>query len=215
MAVSVKICGINSPEAMAAAVKGGAGLVGLNFYPPSPRFVSLDDAAALAKLAPKGVRRVGVFVDEPDEVIARTLDAVPLDMLQFHGNETPERVIEARARFDRPVIKAVKIAGTDDLNEARAHEDAADMLLFDAKPPLDMAGALPGGNALAFDWDIIAGQTWARPWMLSGGLDAANLAQAVDTSGAALVDVSSGVESAPGRKDPTLIRAFLDLANRL
>jgi phosphoribosylanthranilate isomerase len=187
----------------------------LNFYPPSPRFLSLDDAAALAKLAPKGVRRVGVFVDEPDEVIARILDTVPLDALQFHGNETPARVIEARARFDRPVIKAVKIAGTDDLNEARAHEVAADMLLFDAKPPLDMAAALPGGNALAFDWDIIAGESWARPWMLSGGLDAANLAEAVDTSGAAVVDVSSGVESAPGCKDPVLIRAFLDLANRL
>jgi phosphoribosylanthranilate isomerase len=215
MAVTVKICGINSPDAMTAAVKGGAGLVGLMFYPPSPRFLGLDDAAALAKLVPAGITRVGVFVDEPDELIARTLDAVPLDALQFHGTESPERVIEARTRFGLPIIKAVKIAGTDDLNEARAQESAADRLLFDAKPPEDMAGALPGGNALAFDWRIIKGETWARPWMLSGGLDAANLAEAVNTSGAAVVDVSSGVETAPGCKDPVLIRAFLDLASGL
>ena len=212
MAVTVKICGINSPEAMAAAIDEGAGFVGLMFYPPSPRFLGLGDAAALAKLVPARIKRVGVFVDEPDEVIARTLDAVPLDMLQFHGSETPARINHARARFDRPIIKAVKIAGTDDLAEAGAQETAADMLVFDAKPPADMTDALPGGNALAFDWKIIAGHPWARPWMLSGGLEPANLAEAVRTSGAAMVDVSSGVESAPGRKDPALIRAFLQIA---
>ncbi len=212
MAVTVKICGINSPEAMAAAIDGGAGFVGLMFYPPSPRFLGLGDAAALAKLVPAGIKRVGVFVDEPDQVIARTLDAVPLDMLQFHGSEAPARINQARARFDRPIIKALKIAGGDDLAEAEAQETAADMLVFDAKPPADMTDALPGGNALAFDWKIIAGHPWARPWMLSGGLEPANLAEAVRTSGAAMVDVSSGVESAPGRKDPALIRAFLQIA---
>jgi phosphoribosylanthranilate isomerase len=215
MAVTVKICGINSPEAMTAAIDGGAAYVGLMFYPPSPRFLQPDDAAALANMVPPDVKRVGVFVDEPDEVIARTLDNVPLNMLQFHGGETPARVTEIRQKFALPVMKAVKIAGPKDLDEARAQESAADILLFDAKAPDDMAGALPGGNALAFDWEIIAGQTWARPWMLSGGLDTANLAEAIRISGAAIVDVSSGVETAPGVKDATLISSFLELASGL
>ncbi len=212
MPVTVKICGINAPDAMEAAIKGDAGYVGLMFYPASPRFLALDEAARLAALVPDGIQRVGVFVDAPDEVIARTLDAVPIDMVQLHGAEPPRRVAEIRSRFARPVIKAIKIAGPDDLAEARAQETAADMLLFDAKPPTEMTDALPGGNALAFDWQIIAGHPWARPWMLSGGLTAANLGQAVATSGAARVDVSSGVETAPGRKAPALIRAFIQAA---
>lgn len=212
MPVTVKICGINAPDALEAAIEGDAGYVGLMFYPASPRFLALDEAARLAALVPDGIERVGVFVDAPDEVIARTLDAVPIDMVQLHGAEPPRRVAEIRSRFARPVIKAIKIAGPDDLAEARAQETAADMLLFDAKPPTEMTDALPGGNALAFDWRIIAGYPWARPWMLSGGLTAANLDQAVATSGAARVDVSSGVETAPGRKDPALIRAFIQAA---
>lgn len=212
MPVTVKICGINAPDAMEAAIQGDAGYVGMMFYPASPRFLALDEAARLAALVPDGIQRVGVFVDAPDEVIARTLDAVPIDMLQLHGVEPPRRVAEIRNRFGLPVIKAIKIAGADDLAEARIHESAADMLLFDAKPPVEMADALPGGNALAFDWRIIAGHRWPRPWMLSGGLTAANLGQAVTTSGAAHVDVSSGVETAPGRKDPALIRAFIQAA---
>ena len=212
MPVTVKICGINAPDALEAAIEGDAGYVGLMFYPASPRFLALDEAARLAALVPDGIERVGVFVDAPDEVIARTLDAVPIDMVQLHGAEPPRRVAEIRSRFARPVIKAIKIAGPDDLAVARAQETAADMLLFDAKPPTDMTDALPGGNALAFDWRIIAGHPWTRPWMLSGGLTAANLEQAVATSGAARVDVSSGVETAPGRKDPALIRAFIQAA---
>jgi phosphoribosylanthranilate isomerase len=210
--VTVKICGINAPDAMAAAIKGGAGYVGLMFYPPSPRFLALDQAARLAALVPDGIARVGVFVDPPDELIARTVDAVPMDMVQLHGSETPRRVAEIRSRFALPVIKAIKVAGSDDLDAARAQETAADMLLFDAKPPAERTDALPGGNALAFDWQIVAGRSWARPWMLSGGLDAANLGQSVTISGARRVDVSSGVESAPGQKDPALIRGFLAAA---
>lgn len=212
MPVTVKICGIDTPDAVAAAVQGGARYVGLMFYPPSPRFLSLDQAAQLASLVPEGIARVGVFVDPSDELLSRTLDAVSLDMVQLHGNEQPRRVAEIRDRFQSKVIKAIKITESGDLVEARGQESVADMLLFDAKAPNDMTDALPGGNALAFDWKILAGHSWTCPWMLSGGLDAANLARAVAISGARCVDVSSGVESVPGRKDPTLIRAFLAAA---
>lgn len=215
MPVAVKICGIGTEDAMAAAVEGGARYVGLVFFPPSPRFLRLDDAARLAQAVPPRVKRVGVVVDESDETLASILGAVPLDMLQLHGSETPDRVTTIRNRFGLPVIKAVGIAGRDDLARARALENAADMLLFDAKPAAESGGALPGGNARAFDWDIIAGETWARPWMLSGGLNVDNLAQAVAASGAPAVDVSSGVETAPGCKDPALIRAFLARAAEL
>ena len=212
MTLAVKICGVNSAEAMTAAVAGGAAYVGLMFYPPSPRFLEAEAAAGLAAPVPAGVKRVGVFVDEPDEVIERILAAVPLEMLQFHGTEPPERVHRARARFGLPVIKAVKLASAADLAAARAYEQAADMLLFDAKPPADMSGVLPGGNALTFDWRLLKGSAWDRPWLLSGGLTAENLAEAVAVTGARIVDVSSGVESAPGRKDAARIRAFLGAA---
>ncbi len=215
MAVSVKICGITGADAMDAAIDGGAAYVGLMFYPPSPRFLTLEIAAGLAARVPDAVTRVGVFVDPGDAVLTETLAQVPLDALQLHGGETAERMREIRDRFSLPVIKAVKIAGRDDLAHARILEGAADLLLFDAKPPADMEDALPGGNALSFDWRIIAGETWARPWMLSGGLEADNLAEAVAISGAKTVDVSSGVESAPGVKDAGLIRAFLARAAEL
>jgi len=215
MTVRVKICGITGAEAMDAAIEGGAAFVGLMFYPPSPRFLSLDAAAALAARVPPGVTRVGVFVDPVDAVLSDTLAQVPLDALQLHGAETPERMAEIRDRFSLPLIKAVKIAGPEDLAQGRAMESAADILLFDAKPPAEMTDALPGGNALSFDWRLIAGESWSRPWMLSGGLDADNLAEAVAVSGAKMVDASPGVESAPGVKDPALIRAFLARAKEI
>ncbi len=209
MTVQAKICGINSPEAMAAAVERGAAFVGLVFYPSSPRHVSPAQAGELASAVPDGVRKVGLFVDADDDAIAEAADAAGLDMLQLHGSENPERVRALRSRFALPVMKAVKIAATEDADAARAYFDAADWLLFDAKPPAEMAGALPGGNALAFDWELLAGRQWPLPWMLSGGLDAGNVAEAVATAGAAAVDVSSGVEDRPGHKDPARIEAFL------
>ncbi len=215
MTLAVKICGINSDAAMAAAVAARVDYVGLMFYPPSPRFLTRDAAAHLARQVPQGIRRVGVFVDAPDQMIAETLNEVALDALQLHGAETPARVADIRARFALPVIRAVKLAGPDDLAAARAFADAADMLLFDAKPPPDMADALPGGNAISFDWRLLAGYRGTRPWMLSGGLTAANLAQAVQITGARAVDVSSGVETAPGVKDPALITAFAAAARAL
>jgi len=214
MPPKVKICGISSAEAMAAALAGGARAVGLNFYPPSPRYVTPERAADLAAVVPEGVERVGVFVDVDDATFEAVLAGAALTMLQLHGREDPARVRAVKARFAVPVIKAVKVAGPADLEAAEPFLEAADMLLFDAKAPSGMAGALPGGNALSFDWRLIAGRRWALPWMLSGGLTAENLAEAVATTGAAWVDVSSGVEDRPGHKDPALIAAFLAAAER-
>ncbi len=215
MPVEAKICGITSAEAMDAAAGGGARLVGLVFYPPSPRCLGLAEAAALAERVPAGVTRVGVFVDPEDEQLTATLERVPLELIQLHGAETPRRVAEIRSRFQRPVMKAIKVAAAEDPEAAEAYLGVADRLLFDAKPPRHMTEALPGGNALSFDWRLLAGRIWSLPWMLSGGLDADNLAQAVEISGARAIDVSSGVEDRPGAKNPDKIARLLETARSL
>jgi phosphoribosylanthranilate isomerase len=214
MAVAVKICGVASEDAVAAAVEGGAAYLGFVFYPPSPRAVTPQRAARLCIGVPAGVARVGLFVDADDAAIAAVVDAVPLDMLQLHGHESTERVAEARARFGCQIIKAIAIATEDDIRAAASYEEAADLLLFDAKPPR-RPDVLPGGNGLAFDWGLLTGRSWRRPWMLSGGLTTELLPEAVRISNAAIVDVSSGVEAHPGRKDPDKIRAFLAAARAL
>jgi phosphoribosylanthranilate isomerase len=214
MAVAAKICGLSSTEGVAAAVDGGAAFVGFNFFPPSPRAITPAQAAVLCALVPAEVQRVGLFVDAEDQAIAAVLEVVPLDLLQFHGSESIERVRQARARFGLSIIKAIPIAGADDVGGAVRYQDAADLLLFDAKPPR-RSDALPGGNGLAFDWRLIGGRSWRRQWMLSGGLTAELLPAAVRASGAAIVDVSSGVETRPGHKDPAKIRAFLAAARAL
>jgi phosphoribosylanthranilate isomerase len=214
MGIAAKICGLTSEAAVAAAVEGEAAYLGFVFYPPSPRAVTPPRAARLCSEVPAGVARVGLFVDAGDDAITAALDAMPLDMLQFHGHESAERVAEARARFGRHIIKAVAIASEDDVGTAVSYEGIADLLLFDAKPP-QRSDVLPGGNGLAFDWGLIAGRSWRRPWMLSGGLTAGILPEAVRASGAAIVDVSSGVETRPGHKDPDKIRAFLAAARTL
>jgi phosphoribosylanthranilate isomerase len=214
MSVAAKICGLSTREAVAAAIAGGAAYLGFVFYPRSPRAVTPLEAARLCADVPGGVARVGLFVDADDALIETVLSAAPIDILQFHGRETPARVAEARLKFNRPVMKALAIAGPQDAVEAACYEDVADRLLFDAKPPR-RAAALPGGNGLAFDWRLIAGRSWRRPWMLSGGLTADLLPEAVRISGATAVDVSSGVERRPGMKDPDKIRAFLAAARSL
>jgi phosphoribosylanthranilate isomerase len=214
MTISVKICGLSSEAAVAAAVEGGAAYLGFNFYPPSPRSVSPARAATLCTAVPSGVQRVGVFVDAEDDAIRAVLDVAPIDILQFHGHEIPDRVADAKVRFHRPVIKAIAVAAPEDVLAAARYEADADMLLFDAKPPRRV-DALPGGNGLAFDWHLIAGRKWRRPWMLSGGLTAELLPEAVRISGAGAVDVSSGVERRPGDKDPDRIREFLAVAHAL
>jgi phosphoribosylanthranilate isomerase len=214
MTIAAKICGLSSEAAVEAAIAGGAAYVGFVFYPPSPRSITPARAGELCALAPQAVQRVALFVDADDAAIAAVLDAAPLDILQFHGAESPARIADARRRFGRKIMKAISIAGPEDVNAASRYEDVADLLLFDAKPPRRV-DALPGGNGLAFDWQLIAGRDWRLPWMLSGGLTAELLPEAVRISGAKAVDVSSGVESRPGEKDPAKIRAFLKAAGRL
>jgi phosphoribosylanthranilate isomerase len=214
MSVAAKICGLSTEAAVTAAVAGGAAYLGFVFYPPSPRAVTPERAARLGAAVPPGVGRVGLFVDADDDAIAAVLAAAPIELMQFHGGETPERVAEAKTRFGRRVMKAIAIAGPEDVLAAARYEEVADLLLFDAKPPR-RPEALPGGNGLAFDWALIAGRPWRRPWMLSGGLTAELLSEAVRISGAAAVDVSSGVESRPGEKDLDKIGAFLAAARAL
>ncbi|UEM19683.1 phosphoribosylanthranilate isomerase [Skermanella mucosa] len=213
MSVQVKICGVSHPGAVTAAVQGGARYIGLVFYERSPRHVAPPLAAELARMVPTGVRTVGLFVDPTNEYLEHVVSQVPLDLIQLHGDETPERVAEIRAAFSMPVMKAIKVSSAADLDMADAYAAVADRLLFDAKPPAKVA-ALPGGNGIAFDWTILTGRTWSKPWMLSGGLTAGNVAEAIAVSGAQSIDVSSGVEDRPGHKDPDLIRDFLKAAGR-
>ncbi len=209
MPVSVKICGLTEPESLHAAVSGGARYVGFVFYPPSPRSIAPSMAAELARLVPTGVRTVGLFVDPDDDFLEHVVTQVPFDLIQLHGKETPRRIAEVRAAFNIPVMKAIKVGGPEDLAAALEAAEVADRLLFDAKPPAKVS-ALPGGNGIAFDWTLLAGRSWPKPWMLSGGLKAENAEEAVRTTGATALDVSSGVEDRPGHKDPALIRRFLD-----
>ncbi len=203
----VKICGLTEARHVAAAVDAGAAYVGFVFFARSPRNLAPEAARALAVEVPPGVAKVALTVDATDTELEAILDAVPVDMLQLHGHETPERVAEVRARFGLPVMKALGIADAADLAAIDAHAAVADQLLIDAKPP--RGAALPGGNGLAFDWRLIAGRRWSLPWMLAGGLAPETVAEAVRLTGARQVDVSSGVETAPGVKDTDLIRAFL------
>jgi phosphoribosylanthranilate isomerase len=207
--VRAKICGLATPETVAAAVAGGASHVGFVFYPPSPRAVTPAQAAALAAGLGAEIGRVALLVDPEDAAIAAVLSSLPADLLQLHGSESPARVAEIRARFGRPVMKAIKVGAAADVAAAEAYLAVADWLLFDARAPAGKPGALPGGNALSFDWSWLAGRAWPLPWMLSGGLHAGNVAEAVRITGARQLDVSSGVEDAPGRKSPARIAAFL------
>lgn len=215
MTVEVKICGLRTAAALAAARAGGAAYVGFIFYPPSPRYLPPEEVAELCAGATDGPRKVGVVVNLSDAEIEAIVKAAPLDMLQLHGSESPERVAEVKARFGLPVMKAIAVAGREDIARAEAYLPVADRLLFDAKPPKDLEGALPGGNALSFDWQLLAGRGWPLPWMLSGGLTVDNLAEAVRISRASAVDVSSGIEDRPGHKNPGKITALLDYARTL
>lgn len=206
----VKICGLRESAHCRVAIEAGAAYLGFVFFPPSPRAVTAEEAAALALETPPGVAKVGLFVDPADATLEEVLTLCPLDMIQLHGSETPERVAAVRARFGLPVMKALPIAEPPDVERIAAYEPVADQILCDAKPKPD--AAVPGGAGEAFDWSLLAGRRWSRPWMLAGGLTADNLADAARQSGAQQVDVSSGVESRRGEKDAALIRAFLGAA---
>lgn len=208
MTTRIKFCGLTRPEDVAAAVAAGAAYCGFMFFERSPRNVSRSQARALALAAPEGLAKVAVTVDASESELDAIIEAVPLDMVQLHGRESPERVAELRGRYGLPVMKAVGVAGEEDLPALEEYGRVADQLLVDAKPP--KGAALPGGNGLAFDWRLIAGRRWPVPWMLAGGLDPDNVAEAIRLTGARQVDVSSGVESAPGAKDAARMRAFAE-----
>lgn len=205
----VKICGITDARALDAAIDAGARYVGFVVYPKSPRHLSRDKLTALAAQARGQVETVVVTVNADDELLQLVYDYAQPDWIQLHGAERPGQVANARRYAGSGLIKAIGLASAEDLTQAAAYEPVAEMLLFDAKPP---AGGLPGGNAMAFDWQILAGRRFSRPWLLSGGLTPGNVAEAISASGAALVDVSSGVEAAPGLKDPLKIAEFLAAA---
>ncbi|MFT8243307.1 phosphoribosylanthranilate isomerase [Roseomonas sp. BN140053] len=212
----VKICGLNDAAGLEAAWRAGADYVGFVFIPASPRAVTPAAAAALSAALPSraagGPSRVGLFLDPADAEVAAVLAALPLDFLQLHGEETPERCAALRARFGIPVMKALGVATAADLLLLEAYAPAVDRFLLDAKPP--PGAALPGGNALRFDWALLAGHAVPRPWLLAGGLTPDNVAEALGRSGAPGVDVSSGVERARGVKDPGRIAAFVAAARR-
>lgn len=201
-----KICGLSTRASLDAAVAAGAAYLGFVFFEKSPRNVSIEQARELALAVPDGLCKVALTVNASDAELDAILAEVPIDMLQLHGKESPARVAEVKARYGLPVMKAVGVADADDLPALNDYAKVADQLLVDAKPPKN--AALPGGNGLAFDWRLIAGRRWAVPWMLAGGLTPENVAQAMQMTGAQQVDVSSGVESAPGVKDNAKIAAF-------
>ncbi|MGL4311131.1 MAG: phosphoribosylanthranilate isomerase [Paracoccaceae bacterium] len=204
--VRIKICGLTQAADVEAAVGAGAAYLGFVFFPKSPRNVLVPQAASLALTVPSGVAKVALTVDADDATLDAIVDIVPVDMLQLHGSESPDRVAEVRARYGLPVMKAVGIAGEADLPKLMDYSLVSDQILVDAKPP--RGSALPGGNGLAFDWRLLVGRHWLRPWMLAGGLTPENVAEAIRLTGARQVDVSSGVESAPGVKDRDRITAF-------
>ena len=205
--IRVKICGLRDAAGVAAAAEAGAAYVGLMFFARSPRNVSFPDARGLALLVPPGIAKVAVLVDPDDATLDALLAQVPIDMLQLHGHESPARVTAVRARFGLPVMKVVGVGDAGDLPALDLYAKVADQVLVETKPARD--AALPGGNGLPFDWRLIAGRRWPIPWMLAGGLTADNVAEAIRLTGARQVDVSSGVESAPGVKDAARIRSFM------
>ena len=208
--IRVKICGLRTPADVTAVSRAGAAYAGFVFFAKSPRNVTLPEARLAALAAPPGLAKVALTVDADDATLDAIVEAVPLDLLQLHGHESPDRVAQVRARYRLPVMKAIGLADEGDLPALFAFSTVADQILIDAKPP--RGADLPGGNGLAFDWRLLAGRRWLRPWMLAGGLTAKNVAEAVRLTGARQVDVSSGVESAPGVKDAARIAAFVAAA---
>lgn len=206
----IKICGLSTPATLNAALEAGADMVGFVFFPPSPRNIDLDLARQLSEIAAERAQTVALVVDADDAFLTSVTQALRPKILQLHGKESPQRVAEIRARFGLPVMKALGVSGPEDFATVAAYEAVCDRLLFDAKPPKD--ATRPGGNGLAFDWSLLAGRQFNKPWMLSGGLTIDSVEEAVLATRAPGIDVSSGVESAPGVKDPALITTFMSRA---
>ncbi|MCK5167277.1 MAG: phosphoribosylanthranilate isomerase [Rhodospirillaceae bacterium] len=208
-----KICGINSKAALKAAIDGGAAMLGFVFFPPSPRAITTVEAEALMAMVPDGILKVALMVDPTNQDVASITKALPIDAIQLHGSETPARVTEVKALSGGlQVFKAMTIATPEDVALAHEYEKSCDRILLDAKAPVD--ATRPGGNATPFDWQLISNETWEKPWLLAGGLTAQNVGNAITITGAPMVDVSSGVEDAPGVKNPAKIAVFLDAVER-
>lgn len=213
MPVLAKICGLSTPETVRAAIDGGAGFLGFNFFEKSPRYVTPETAARLAEPARgRGVRIVAVTVDPSDALIESLRATLAPDLIQLHGKEGPSRVREAAVKAGAGAVKVISVAAAADLDAAAQYESITEHLMFDARTPA--GSALPGGMGARFDWTLLSGRRFARPWMLAGGLDPWNVGEAIGQSGAPIVDVSSGVERGAGLKDPGLISAFLDAVRR-
>ena len=212
MATEVKICGLSTRETVHGAIDAGADYIGLVFYPRSPRNIGIATAADLAEVARGRARIVALIVDAPDALVQDIARIVRPDFFQAHGGETPERISAIKTATGIPVIKAIKVEEESDLSLVQDYDGIAEMVLLDAKTPTALTNALPGGNGRAFDWRILDKNERRKRFMLSGGLTPGNVAQAIAITGAPIVDVSSGVETAPGRKDLGLIRAFLEAA---
>lgn len=210
MTVQVKICGLSTPEAVQAALDGGATWTGFVFFPKSPRDIAPEAAARLAEPIRNKAKVVAVTVDPDDALLDRLTGVLKPDLIQLHGHETPARVHQIAHRTGAGVVKVIAVSEPSDLSLAVAYEPIVEQLMFEGKPPKD--AELPGGVGARFDWTMLSGRRFGRPWLLAGGLDPWNVAQAVQASGAPAVDVSSGVERGPGLKDPALIRAFLEAA---
>ena len=211
MNVRSKLCGLNTVQDIDAATQAGAAYVGFVFFAKSPRNLDIAEARELALRVPVDISKVALVVNADNIFLDQITASVPLDMLQLHGDESLERVAEVKARYGLPVMKALGIATSEDVERAQTYAGVADQLLLDAKP---MAGQdLPGGNGFSFDWTLLQGQTWSVPWMLAGGLTPANVASAVQLSGAQQVDVSSGIEITPGQKSSELMAEFVSQAN--
>ena len=208
--VAVKICGLMEPAHIRAAAEAGARYVGFVFFPKSPRHVTPEEAAALAVHVPFGVAKVALTVNADDALLDEITTKTPIDMLQLHGAESPERVAYVKARYGLPVMKAIGIAGPEDVAQIDLYAPVADQLLIDAKAP--RGADLPGGNGISFDWRLVQRKYWPCPWMLAGGLTPDNVAEAMRLTGAKQVDVSSGVESTPGKKSTQLISDFVAAA---
>ena len=208
MPIAVKICGLTEPKTLDAAIGAGAEYVGFVFFPPSPRALEAPDAAMLAARTPETVAKVGLFVDPDDSLLDRITEAVDLDVIQLHGGETPERVAAIKGRTGLRVMKVIKVAEEADIALADRYEPVADYLMFDAKPPKN--ATRPGGNAAAFDWQLMSGRDWRKPWFLAGGLTADNVANAIRITGTRYVDTSSGVEETPDKKSAAKIQSFFD-----
>ena len=211
--VRVKICGVTSQQLMRDVGNAGAQYAGLVFFEKSPRNLSLDKARSIALEAPTGLAKVALVVNPSDRFLDSLTTTVPLDMIQLQGSETPQRVSEIKQKTGLPVMKAIGVAEQDDLKKLDVYATVADQLMVDAKPAKD--AILPGGNGSAFDWSLLQGRRWTGPWMLAGGLNPENVAQAIAITGAQQIDVSSGVEIRPGEKDKQKINAFVRAAQHI